>query len=446
MMDSSYNLPFSISGVENVVVNFTLESEMYLCYVPTVQPSPGLSNTVSIQLVPPIPSEGTILIAQADKVKKRFNLRIEDNHLIYEDVIEGVVLNISLIGDDLLYQVDLSLVSDCSSDCTKLLLQTVSEEGEVTMVDMATNRNSIHRSTIFTTVCVGGSLLEVKNYRGRMQRVFFNYNSLLEEQNSCRLEARSEKRSNVITFASTNISRSFILKRYSLRSARIAFQVRFVDRGVIFAVENTEYVLLISSFNSDSIVVLKEAKGVDFFMTLTFEKTSDREWHQFEISTYLNQTEGGKSEIRFRYDGKDKIVMDESLTPLLASFIDTPLQFGPITDAVFSPGAAPTFNGCLRDFEFQQTAESEIFRPNLEELPRVNPAAFFVDNCYNCIAKTPSVMCSSGQVCVDPGFAEAAECGCPQGYQGPTCQGKLGSIPPFLRYSLLSVGVHTIGI
>lgn len=341
--------------------------------------------------------------------------------MIYEDVVEVSMLSVNLTSNDVLYQIDLSVTSNCDSDCTELLLKVVSEEGVATVINRAIGMNRVENLATFTTVCVGGSLLEAKNYIGKMQRVFVNYNALLEEQNLCRLEARSEQRSDVISFSDSNEERDFMIERYTLSSAKIAFQVRFKleNRGSIFLIESGNYSLNIFSFNENGLAVL-QLRGAHP-LTLNFDDLTDDEWHQFEISAILNQTEGGESEICIRYDGIDMKFRDADA---VAALWNAPLQFAHSRSPIFEMESMSAFSGCMRKFEFKQTAESEIFRPNLEELPRLNPVSFSVDDCFNCLTKTPSVACSSGEVCLDPGFEEVAVCSCPQGYEGPTCQGK----------------------
>ena len=407
-----------LSDVGNFTINFLPDQEQYYCYTPTIEPYPGPSNTVSIQLLPPLPREGTVLIGQADDSRNLFSLHIKNNLLIFEHGVSETMLSVNLISVNETYQVDLTLTSDHS----ELLLKMVSRDGVAAEVENATSGNDIALSTTFTNICIGGSLLEVKNYIGTMQRIFFNYNSLLEEGNFCRLEARIEEHSDVVAFSGTNMSGTLPIERFSLRSAKIAFQIRYVEEDVqsaiIFEIKNGSSTLSISNINRDGQLIVLASSGF-LLPDEMFVEIEDGQWHHFEISASLNQTEGGESELTVVYDGIEFVNRNVELTSLLPTFLDAPLLFGPDSSALHKDETA--FRGCMRGFEFKATEESDVFRPNLEHWSRLNPSGLGVNECFTCFEQ--NLECSSGEVCVQPGYDEALECGCPQGFIGPTCQG-----------------------
>lgn len=326
------------------------------------------------------------------------------------------MLSLNLTGNSVTYQIDLTL----ASDRTELLLKTVSAEGVGTEIDRATSSNGVAQSIVFTTACLGGSLLEVKNYEGRMQRALFNYNSLLEERNSCLLDARCEEHSNTVSFTSIKSPRSFVIKKYTLRAARIAFQVRFPsdlnDNGPLLVVNNSDFEFALAAINENGVVVFqgKSPPPLLFEFYNCFTGLTDGEWHQLEF-TYANN-----SQLVIRYDNNMECLLNQPLTAReLPTILDQPLHFVPIN----GPLTTSFFSGCMRAFEFQETLESEIFRPNLDQLARLNPDGHNgVDRCFNCMSKA-ATPCLTDQICSDPGFNESAECNS-QEYSGPICQGE----------------------
>ena len=326
----------------------------------------------------------------------------------------------TFLNDSTLYQIDLTTSTDRYD---LVLLESSSGEDVVTEIERRGSNPSEQLylpSTIFTTVCLGGSLLEVVNYVGVIQRVFFNYNSLTEERNFLNLEAENIERSDVISFERSETPRSLDFTSFSLRSHQISFQARFVDdhvNGALLTVENDVYEIAITAFNRILLLISNNKSAGTFLQTNSILVTiTDGEWHSYQVR--LNSTESGTALI-LMLNGASYSLSNPGTSTAINSLLDSPLKFGSTNTF-----ASATFQGCLGEFEFQRTPNSVPFRPNLEAVPRTN-SLFDTDRCLHCSSGTTSRQgCVNGEMCVDRGVG-MKECACPQGFTGNMCQGKL---------------------
>lgn len=282
-------------------------------------------------------------------------------------------------------------------------------------------------TTVFSTVCLGGSLLEYRNYVGTIRSAFYGYNSLLEERNFCRLEAEGVSRSELIVFEDSTRPRSLVFERFPLSTHRIVFQARsrgdLVENraGLLLLVQNPPHQLSLSCVNSELFLLIKNTNGFDFMSNCSLFSTCDGEWHSYEILPVMDRLD-------LLVNGQRcSSGMQPFVGEALAALADSPLQFGATDSLATTSGVPTTFAGCVSGIELQRTNESEIFRPNLEAVPRVSDL-FDVSSCHHCNeARDLNTPCGNGgQVCVDRGWTGslAAECECPEGFTGVMCLGK----------------------
>lgn len=399
----------------------------HYCYHPQVEPYISQQNSASIQLTSPIPLEGTLLIAHSEDGRNHFSLRIQNYLIVFEYVTtdnetRSLTLNSPLERCNITYQVDLYT----SFNSAELVLSTVTnnESFEVIRANSAIGDILYPSKTIFTTVCLGGSLLEFSNYVGTMQNSFFGYNSLVERRNFCQLDIEAVSRSDVISFVNNGIPRSLTFNRFSLRSHNISFQARYpvgIVAGAVLVAENLPYQFFVSIIGANGGLFLGLRNVQTGQLISSFECVSlplaDGEWHFLEIMTDLDPAGPSITVLldrsRCSFDSAT-----EPIGPILMGVADAPLQFGATNDFINVGPTVSIFTGCVSDINLQATIGSESFRPNLEAVPRTN-AQFDLSSCYHC-----NLGCTNNQVCTDRGFGLEPECACPLGKAGSMCQGK----------------------
>lgn len=404
-------------------------------YCHQILPEPYEANSVSLQLVPPIPSEGTILVAHPDDGRHSFSLRVEDGRVVFEyettdNVTRRLTLETDLDLSNTVYQVDLST----SSRTAELVLLNASTSQLTTVVERQNtgSGNVLYASsTIFTTVCVGGSLMEYDSYVGTIRSAFYSYNSLLEERNFCQLATEGVGRSDLVVFADNGIPRVLTFERFPLGSHSIAFQARSRvedPSGILLLVENSPYHFSLNVFNGGLFVVLRRDVQDGTFepnficADSTLVPAFNGEWHSYEIMLDANPPNGNPS-LMVRVDGMSCDIADSTFSrEALPMLINSSLQFG-VTDEFFQNTGEPAiFSGCVSGIELQLTPDSEVFRPNLEAAPR-NSEGFDADTCFHCVSK--NIFCGNGQVCTDREKEAVAVCECPEGFTGDMCDGKI---------------------
>lgn len=320
------------------------------------------------------------------------------------------------------YQIDLNVTSNRA----EIALHTVNDNGRLIEIGGfsrgATNTTFYSHTAIFSTVCVGGSLLEYLNYVGTMRSGFYGNNSLFEERNACTLKRKQVERSDFINFVDNDIPRSLTFSRYSLRSHTIEFQARYPDQvGILLVAEDEtkRYVFSISSIG-DRVLSLflwdSQGSNADGFQVCG-SVIADDEWHRYSISLDTEPLPGQEMSITVTVDGVQCVLQNQRVTEGLPHVIDSPLQFG-LTH--FLDGNR-IFTGCISDIMLRKTADSEIFRPNLEVMPRVS-SQFDTSSCYYCQAKSRA--CHQGQVCLDRGFGVSSVCHSPEESVEQECQGE----------------------
>ena len=401
----------------------------HYCYKPLIEPYTGESNIASVQLLSPVPREGTILIAHDDGGSNFFSVYVKNYLVIFEYTItssndtRNLTLSHALDNSNATYQLDVTTTHNSA----EVILLENGTNVEIERVVTKSSEELYPPSTIFTAVCLGGSLLEVKSYIGKLQSAFFNYNSLLEERNFDLLSIEGISRSDLIVFADNGIPRSLKFSRFTLSSERIFFQARYpVDEsGIVMFVQNGNYSLFIAPLHQ-SLVAIFNSPIVNGTSTrkiiICSESINDGEWHIFNVS--INTTT--LDSMTLIVDGNSCGTRNE-LNFFLSSLANSPLEFGATSSSLHSDGVPITFRGCMTGFELQNSENSEIFRPNLEAVPRVN-SLFDITNCYHCV--DTSLVCDNNRVCRDRGAMFEQECTCPEGLTGSMCEGNKCNTTP----------------
>lgn len=405
----------------------------HYCYRPLIEPYTSDANSATLQLVPPIPREGTLLIAHTEDGDYLFSLRVDKGRIVYQYTINetstgtlSLATNLDLSNTT--YQIDLTTTSNSA----ELVLGTVEgvvvtevETREVVAVD------TYPEGTIFTTVCVGGSLLEYANYVGTIRSAFYGFNSLLEEWNFCQLAIEGVSRSELIVFVDNGAPRSLSFDRFTLNNSIVSFEARLptVNQGALLLMESSRYLLRITTISGQVeggiLPQITEQDNVWFNPDCQFIPVYDNEWHSFVITS--NFSNEASPSVSILVDNQDTCMIASNagfsfnmfdVNEALLTFANLPLSFGTTHESVNNGEELSTFHGCMNDFEFQSTSDAGVvFRPNLEAVPRES-SEFDISSCYHCNSK---MFCAGELVCTDRGFGLGSECDCPEGLTGETC-------------------------
>ncbi len=383
------------------------------------------------------------MVAHAEVGDSFFSLRLEGNRTVFEyDITVGVsafnlTMDTVLESSGTTYQIDLTTTFNRAELVISSVAANGNEVSELERFDTSDRNGAViyPESTVFSTVCLGGSLLDYRNYLGTLQSSFFNYNSLLEERTSSILQTEGVARSDTIVFADDETPRSLRFTRLTLRN-RFTFQVRHPrtnPRGILFHVENGLYDFVLSTFDHLTLVgiftdLIRQMDIEPNFFACSGSSeivANDEEWHKYEVVTNLDPAEGEFVSLSVIFD--DCVLVCQFNSPEYAapilSLADAPLQFGSAHDFLASNDEVPyAFRGCMSGFEFEESDGSGVFRPNLEAVPR-HSSLFNATGCSHCVSKQRTCA-GSGEVCIDPGFEEVGRCACPAGFEGSMCQGE----------------------
>ena len=333
-----------------------------------------------------------------------------------------LVLSTELNRTGSTYRIDLLT----TPQSTEVLIYTISDDvGVVLLESQVTGDARYEETTLYTVTCLGGSLLEYDNYVGTIRNAFYGYNSLLEQRNFCPLEIQGVSRSDLISFVDDGVGRSLEFERLSFHSHRIYLEARYPEeepRGILMFVDDGEVQFIITAVGDRDLLMIVQPGTLAITCLGRGFTPFDGNWHSYEIFPNLDPPQGEMPSVELRFDGVSCSLQHENLRNLSNSH----LQFGSTHDSIVVDGTEPAiFAGCIANFEFQPTENSEIFRPNLEAAPRTNLQVDLAP-CYHCLS--PGLSCGEGEVCVDRGSQLGREltCECPQGLTGDMCLGKEG--------------------
>jgi len=386
--------------------NFPSQNSSYTCYTPSYTPNlkplggndPG--NSFSVQLLPPIPSDGTIATAFAKK--GYFSLRMSRGNLIYKYSNLSTLIRSNLVAEyppielsignlSQPHQVDLTVYSRVA-----ILTLTSLTTGDQTMRPIVTGPTVV-QELMFTTVCVGGALVEVENYRGTLRRALFNSYSLLEERNACQLKSRRQSTSDFVRFKVAPITPSFALETVTLRTHSISFDVRIIDGRSFFWIVNGSDSLFCSSVTGLTVASMTIGR-MPIFAALP--KVTG-EWHRM----FVGLTESNSLHISI--DGQTSSDFESKFANVsLDSLLDAPLHLGSPGESVgVHNGMGLT--GCMANFNIQ--GSFPVVGPNLDALVILDELAYDTNRsqCFGC---TGGPSCPAGEICEDTGSVEPSSC------------------------------------
>ena len=405
----------------DTVTQFPSEGGSYLCYkiteslnVPTSQILQNTSldnnidNTFSVDLLSPIPKEGTIFMAFG--TYSHFSLRIQNSYLIYKykennhtshlkDLFPSI--NITIDNRDIAYHVDLII----HRQQAELNLKNI-QDGNTSFGNIKIPGIKFHES-FFPSVCVGGSLLDIKNYEGRMKEARFNNISLFDENNTCLFRSRRHNTSDYISLATVRRYPSlFTVERFTLRAQIISFQFR--TNKSLFRPGSLPMALLTVTFGITTLALVINPTSFGLIVqlgplhALEFTPyTPNNNWHEVIILTsYIPR----RNDISFKLDGVSHKLEGIIKNSALENIIDAPLTFGQLIET--NTNLLRSFTGCMRNFKFQETPTSIINRLNLETLNRIDNDGYnFSKRCISCLYPCPRKL-----RCFYSGYYEVLAC------------------------------------
>ena len=400
----------------------------YSCYsLPPDQPFTDEPNNAVMQLAPPIPTSGTLMTGlgfSQDNARGFFAIFIKDSKVFLQ------LNNMTEI------EVSPTLTQTFRYRISYLQMPThvvininrVSAANVLTLVDERNITLSLQRYD-FRDICIGGVLLEVANYVGTLEYVFFRRYPLAEQESFIRFGREIISSSNVIRFVGNVSKPSLAFERYGLGSQKISFEFRVKPEdassggGLLLYSEN-EYSFGLSLFNGDLLIVIVNTLDLTFepiYSTCNITGLSNGSWYEVVLETLFGS---GNETIRLRLTVNDYWICDISdadLEEIIQSLAASPLEFG-TTESFFSLGDGVPFIGCMQNIVFGVGTES--FSPNLEAIANVEQR-FEINGCYFCTEEEGEMLsCENGGSCSNLGVQQL-QCDCPDNFTGLSCEGKI---------------------
>ena len=280
------------------------------------------------------------------------------------------------------YQVDFVV----GADMVELSLATIS--GSV--IKRLNKTLTFPIATFFTTVCVGGTMLEIPYYVGILERVIYNAVPL-SDRSFVQHYAKVETLVNVISISDQFAGPPLIFERLNFANYhRITFEMRlkqdtvglsgtpFASSGK-FEIQFTTFNGQFTIFGSNGLVVLcPSTPPVD-----------DNMWHRIDL--ILMRNGNGMANFTLTVDdiSCDRLTDSQraQFGELLASLtdLDAPLRFGVSKLAWDTVTVSARFIGCFRNIEFRETPNSEPIHPDLTSVTRSEQRfSKGEEDCYTC--------------------------------------------------------------
>ena len=405
---------------ESSSFQLTPTTTSYFCYSLLSEPYIDEPDTADMLLIPPIPDTGTILTGLSVDRQSFFSIYLRNHKL-------NVETRVGNTSHELVSQTMLS-------SATQYQIQYLRQDAEVriSVSSMSQLVESINMTLTnspqmeFRNICIGGGLLEVVNYNGTLENVFFRRYALGEPQNFVNFEQTIISRSNVIRFTNASESPfSLSFERYNFDSQQISFQFRLQPNrraGVLLYSQNDEYQFSLAIFNGALVIISTSLSNVDnvVFFESCVNRIYDGLWHHLNIE----KIGGGDQTIlatglKFTLDNLHICEINGSIfgQRLRSLSATSPLEFGATTEQFLLGGRGVPYIGCMQNIVFERG--SETFRPNLEAIARAE-ARFETAGCFYCHGGR-MLSCRNSGTCIDRGNLE---CECPSEYTGQLCESK----------------------
>ena len=364
-----------------------------------------------------------------------FSVYIDNSLLNFEFVLSNgsrvhLKSNQTLETSTTTYQVNLEL----GTDQVDLAVSTVSGSS-LTEVERMTAATIAPAASGFTTVCAGGTLLELPYYEGLMERVIFNRITLSDS--SFIGNVNVESRTDVISFRRDVYDPPLAFERVIFSdSLRISFEMRMEQDDFL---AGTPFEIIMNENNFLSFIILANRRftpvgfGPAGFLTLECPTgqpiLDDNRWHHIDLTFIRNMD--GTANFRLIVDYKPSSLCElteqmhqQALGAILTVFINSgaTIDFG-VPKADVDPNIQINFVGCFRNIKFDRDGEGSSMRPDLSLMIRTEERFGSGDTCYGCMEPDLVVCGGNDEVCADCGFNESAQCF----ESGDTCTiGKLG--------------------
>ncbi len=299
------------------------------------------------------------------------------------------------------YQVDVVV----KSVATTLTLTPLSSQNLTT--ETRINLNNPQEST-YSTVCVGGTLLERINYEGSMRRALFNQHSLFEERNSLQLQQRLLNSSCYITVSDSMSPPPIAFETVDLRS-RMHFEIRPRLEGVsYFWIANGDDVLFVNTL-TELLAVTIHLNGTSYVGSAPL--LNYYQWHRLDFLTTYSGVGNDSVHVFLNDQLLSSYFVTDGVTHQfdapaeglnLTSLINMPIHFGSGREIAGNP-----FEGCIQNIVFETPASERLF-PNLDFLSLFSSQRYSLnDSCFEC---SKSMSCSLNQVCCEPGYNREPLC------------------------------------
>ena len=277
----------------------------------------------------------------------------------------------------------------------------------------------------FRNICVGGSLLEVENYVGTFEYVYFRRYALVERQNFARLNRAVVTSSEVIRFVEDIEEPSLAFENYGLGSRRVSFEYRNQPGGggVLLYSENESSLFVLSLFNGDFLIFASSLNDSfnPIFEFCNFSGLNSGSWYQIVLQTFIEvEDQAPRISLTVNDVLTCEIAVNSKLEEILQSLSGSPLEFGR-TRSLLSEGGI-RFTGCMQNIAFGMGEET--FRPNLEAVAKIEER-FEISGCFFCNAAEDQLQpCQNGGSCGSRGVQQL-QCVCPDNFTGTFCEGKI---------------------
>ena len=340
--------------------------------------------------------------------RDQFNLYLEQRILKLELISVNSYVRLSTsqaLDISTSYQIDFEI----RNDQVVLVLATVSQSGG-TEVERLNGNVTFPVATFFTTVCVGGTMLEIPYYVGLLERVIYNAVSL-SDRSIVQQFASEEMPVNLISIDRDVPPLTF--SRFNFATfQRLKFEMR-VERdtdlaGIAatpLASSGGGFEIVFSTFNG--MFAILGSNSLTIFCTNT-PSIIDNEWHRIDLTLLRNSD--GTADLSLIVDDRSCVSLGNSqLGEILDSLatLSAPLRFG--VNRLDMNMAR--FIGCFQNIEFRETVDSEPLRPDLASAIRAEERfSTGEDQCYSCMQKLTGCLVENGEVCADCGYLHSAQC------------------------------------
>ena len=338
-----------------------------------------------MRLIAPLPVTGTIMTG-IFSTNSQFNLYIEEGILTLELISTNRSVKLSAgraLDRSTSYQIDFEV----RKDSVELIVATIS--GSVLSEFERLSRNlPFPIASIFTTVCVGGTMLEVPYYAGILERVI--YNAIPLSDVSLVPLATVETPVDLISFSEEISEPPLTFERFNFANyLRITFEMRLepdnTNAGTPIASRNDDFEIQFTTLNGQLIVFGTNNLVVSCPNTPIVH---DYMWHRIDLT--LTRNGNGTADFYITVDDQScEITMDSDRTKfgeLLTSLINSnaPLDFGVSKIDMTTNSVSARFIGCFRNIEFRETVSSEPVRPDLALAIRSEERFGTGEECYVC--------------------------------------------------------------